>query len=81
MKEIKAGKTNVNVAMNVSYRLEHHRRSKSLLERGCQVEDIIQPLNMPVCPGNVKTAKKADVDSLLKQRFGNEWRNMPKLQF
>ncbi|KAJ4437174.1 hypothetical protein ANN_17309 [Periplaneta americana] len=31
--------------------------------------------------GNVKTAEKADVDCLLKQRFGDKWRNMPKLHF
>ena len=82
-KKIKASKTNVNVAMEVSYRLDDHSRGhwSSLLKRGSRVEDIIQPLNMPFCPGNVKTAKKTDVDRLLKQRFGDEWRNLSELQF
>ncbi|KAJ4435988.1 hypothetical protein ANN_18612 [Periplaneta americana] len=71
-KKIKAGKTNVNVAMNVSYRLDHSRRSKSLLKRGCHVEDITRPLKIPFYPDNVKTAKKAYMDCLLKQRFGDE---------
>ncbi|KAJ4441250.1 hypothetical protein ANN_11101 [Periplaneta americana] len=82
MKKIKADKTNVNVAMEVSYRLDNHsRRSRLLLKRGCRVEDITQPLNIPFCPSNVKTVKKVDVDHLLKQRFGDEWRSIPKFQF
>ncbi|PSN29090.1 hypothetical protein C0J52_28411 [Blattella germanica] len=79
MKKIKAGKSNVNVTMEVSYRLDDPRHSRSLLKRGCRVDDITQPLNLPFCPNNVKPAKKVDVDCLLKQRFGEEWRNMPEL--
>ena len=29
----------------------------------------------------MKTANKTDVDCLWKQRFRDEWRNMPELQF
>ncbi|PSN44960.1 hypothetical protein C0J52_05491 [Blattella germanica] len=79
MRKIKAGKSNVNVTMEVSYRLDDPRHSRSLLKRGCRMDDIAQPLNLPFCPSNVKPAKKVDVDRLLKQRFGEEWRNMPTL--
>ncbi|PSN37221.1 hypothetical protein C0J52_12660 [Blattella germanica] len=81
MKKIKAGKSNVNVTMEVSYRLDDPRHSRSLLKRGSRMDDITQPLNLPFCPSNVKPAKKVDVDRLLKQRFGEEWRNMPELKF
>ncbi|PSN29395.1 hypothetical protein C0J52_28258 [Blattella germanica] len=81
MKKIKAGKSNINVTMEVSYRLDDPRHSRSLLKRGCRMDDITQPLDLPFCPSNVKPAKKVDVDRLLKQRFGEEWRNMPELKF
>ena len=57
-KKTKASKTNVNVAMEVSYQLDDHCRGRwsSWLKRGCRVEDITQPLNMSFCPSNVKTA-------------------------
>ncbi|PSN38562.1 hypothetical protein C0J52_14822 [Blattella germanica] len=60
----------------------HKSLSKLTQQRGCRMDDITQPLNLPFCPSNnVKPAKKVDVVRLLKQRFGEEWRNMPELKF
>ncbi|KAJ9581065.1 hypothetical protein L9F63_023760, partial [Diploptera punctata] len=46
--------------------------------KGCRMEDITQLMNLSFCPGNVKNAKKTDVDHLLKQIFSDEWRNIPQ---